>query len=517
MRQLKPSQKFAAFCRDYLVHVKGDPALVGRPIILDDWQIRDIVGPLFDQVDESGRRVIREMFLFIPRKNAKTTLIVAICLYLLFVDPEPSPEIVSAAMDREQAAISFEIACEMIARSPALDKRCRIVDSKKTIYHRRRGGWWKVVAADGAGNLGANLSAVLIDELLTQKNRKLFSALKTSTGARTQPLFMSISTAGDEKSVVCQERYDYAKKVKTGIVKNKSFLPVIYEADPKDDPFDEATWKKANPGYGRTIQAEYFRNLAAEARDSNVTLSDLKQYHLNLWAKSGVKWLRAEKWFACAGKIKHATEKPKVWIAIDMARRVDLAALAMAFDLPDGKIGVRAKGWTNEGAMKTRHENNKFRFDDFVASGDLIKCDGWEVDYDSIYEEIEQINESYEIVSIAFDPYSAGDIMQRLEKKGLHIIEFFQRFNDMALPTKEFELDVLVQRIVHEDSGLLTWCMDNVHIVKNDQDQQRPSKKASSEAIDPAVAVIMAAACVRRYRRGEGRSIYDTQDVRYLE
>lgn len=513
---LTASEKFARFCSDYLVHVKGDPALVGRPIILDDWQIRDIIGPLFDRVDESGRRVIREMFLFIPRKNAKTTLIVAICLYLLFVDPEPSPEIVSAAMDTDQAAISFEIATEMIRKCPALDKRCRIVDSKKTIHHRRRGGYWKVVAADGAGNLGGNLSAILIDELLTQKNRKLYSALKTSTGARVQPLLMCITTAGDEKSILCQERYDYAKKVKTGVIKNEAFLPIIYEADPKDDPFSEATWKKANPGYGKTIQAEYFRNLAAEAKDSNVTLSDLKQYHLNLWSKSGVKWLRPEKWFACAGKIDHTTEKPKVWIAIDMARRVDLAALSMAFDLPEGKIGVRSKGWTNEGAMKTRHENNRFRFDDFVASGDLVKCDGWEVDYDSIYAEIERISESYDIVTIGFDPYNAGDLMQKLEKKGFQIIEFYQRFNDMALPTKEFELDVLNQRIVHEDSQLLTWCMDNVHIVKNDQDQQRPSKKVSSEAIDPAVATIMAAALVRRYRRGEGISVYDQQDVRYL-
>lgn len=517
MRVLSPSQKFAAFCRDYLVHVKGDPALVGRPIVLDDWQIRDIVGPLFDRVDESGRRVIREMFLFIPRKNAKTTLIVAICLYLLFVDPEPSPEIVSAAMDTEQAAISFEIATEMIRRCPALDKRCRIVDSKKTIHHRRRGGWWKVVAADGAGNLGANLSAVLIDELLTQRNRKLLSALKTSMGSRTQPLFMTISTAGDEKSIVCQERYDYAKKVKTGIIKNPAFLPVIYEADPKDDPFSEATWKKANPGYGRTIQAEYFRNLAAEARDSNVTLADLKQFHLNLWSKSGVKWLRPEKWFACAGKIVHTTDKPKVWLAIDMARRVDLAALAMAFDLPDAKIGVQVKGWTSEGAMKTRHETNKFRFDDFVSTGDLVKCDGWEVDYDSIYAEIERISESFDIQVIGFDPYSAGDVMQKVEKKGIQVINFWQRFSDMAMPTKEFELDVLNTRIVHEDSNMLTWSMDNVHIVKNDLDQQRPSKKVSSEAIDPAVACIMAAALVRRYRRGEGISVYDQQDMRFLE
>lgn len=514
--QRKASEVFADFCRSYLVHVKGDAALAGHPLVLDDWQIRDIIGPLFDRLDGNGRRVVREMFLFIPRKNAKTTLMVAICLYLLFVDTEPSPEIVSAAMDRDQAALSFDIAAEMIDKSPVLRKKCRIINYKRTIEHRR-GGWWKVVASDAAGNLGGNLSAVLIDELLTQKDRGLYSALKTSMGARTQPLLMCITTAGQDKQTLCGERYDYACKVRDGVISNPHFLPVIYEAQPEDDPFAEETWRKANPGLGKTVQLEYFRALFAEARDSAATLAEAKQYHLNLWTSGGVKWLRPEKWFACRGEIRTPEEKPRAWLGIDMARRIDLAAIAVAIPLEDKKIGLRVKAWTNEGALKTRHETNQFRFDDFVRDGHLDRCEGWEVDYDTMFKHIEELAKEYQIMGIAFDPYNAGDMMQRCERLGLEVIEFYQRFQYMSQPTKEFELDVLGERIVHEGNPLLTWSMDNVHIVRNDQGDIRPSKKHSTEAIDPAVASIMAAALVRRWWRGEGISVYESQDVRFLE
>jgi phage terminase large subunit-like protein len=503
-----PSQRFELFTRTFLQHLKGE--LAGQPLALDDWQLEKIVRPIFDNLDADEKRVVKEAFLFLPRKNGKTTLIVAICLYLLFCDPEPSPEIVSAAADREQASVSFDIAAQMIRKSPALDAKCRVIDSKKTIVHKK-GGVWKVVAGDAEGNLGGNLSAVLFDELLSQRNPKLFNALRTGVGARSQPLFMAISTAGTSKESLVYERYDYAKKVQTGIVENPSFLPIIFEADEKDDPILEATWAKANPGLGKTIRLEYFQRMALEAKDSAASLASFRQFHLNQWIGGGVKWLPADKWRACQGLIPHEG-RPKVWLGLDMSRRIDLVGLALAQPMGE-KIGLKAFAWTNDGARQTRHKANKFSFDRWVKDGHLFCCPGYEVDYDTVFDFIIKLKESYLIQGIGADPYNAGEMIQRLEKAGLKVIEFRQRFLDMNQPTKDFELDVLSGRIVHEGNPMLAWSFDNVHLLRDNEGNIRPSKKHSSEAIDPAVASIMARALSKAKR---GTSVYDTRPIREL-
>ena len=511
---LLPSERFARFCRTQLQHVKGP--LGGQPLILDEWQMRDFVRPIFDNVDARGLRIVREVFGFLPRKNAKTTLIVAICLYQLFSEKEHSPEIVSAAVDKDQASKSFDIAALMVRKSPKLLSKCKITDSKRLIEHKQ-GGWWKVIPGDAEGALGDNLSTVIIDELLTQKNRNLYSALVTGTAARSQPLTLLISTAGNKMDSFCYHQYDYARKVRDGVVHNPSFLPVIYEASEKDDPHSPKTWAKANPGLGSTVQLQYLQNLSEKAKDDGGALAELLQFHLNRWIAGGVKWINPVKWAECLGKIPMDTDRPKVAIGVDISRRIDLCSVTLAFLIDDDKLGLRSISWTNEGAIQTRHKENKTRFEPFIESGHLVKCEGWEVDYDSVYQKIVDLHEQYEVVTVGVDPYNSGELMQRLEKKGLTVVEFRQRFIDMNQPTKDFQLDILNQRIIHEGDPLLTWSMDNVHILKSPEDEERPTKKHSPEAIDPAVSAIIACAVARRYRRGEGRSIYDQQDMRFLE
>ena len=69
-----------------LKHTKGKWA--GVRFNLRDWQIRDIVKPIFGKLHPDGRRIVRTAYVEIPRKNGKSELAAAIGLFLLFADGE---------------------------------------------------------------------------------------------------------------------------------------------------------------------------------------------------------------------------------------------------------------------------------------------------------------------------------------------------------------------------------------------------------------------------------------------
>ena len=107
-KALLPSEKVEGFFARFLTHGKGEHA--GKPFNLADWQLNDIVRPLFDTLRPDGLRQYRTAYVEIPRKNGKTTLAAGLALYLLFADSEAGAEVVSAAADREQASICFDMA-----------------------------------------------------------------------------------------------------------------------------------------------------------------------------------------------------------------------------------------------------------------------------------------------------------------------------------------------------------------------------------------------------------------------
>src|SRR5690606_18318159 len=81
------------------------------------------------------------------------------------------------------------------------------------------------------------------------KNSDLYDVLKSSTGQRSNPLGVMITTPGFDKLSICYNRYEYTKKLLEGIIDDPTFWGIIFDSDPDDDIFAESTWRKANPLY----------------------------------------------------------------------------------------------------------------------------------------------------------------------------------------------------------------------------------------------------------------------------
>jgi len=182
-----------------LTHTKGPFA--GEPFRLRPWQERGIIRPLFAINKATGLRQIRTCLLMLPRKNGKTELCAALAIDGLLFDGETGGEVYSAANDKDQAALCFNVAAQMIRNDAELSAACEIIDSQKRIVHRKSGSFYRAISAEAYSKHGLNASRVIYDELHAAPTRDLWDVLSTSTGARAQPLVIAISTAGTSFAV----------------------------------------------------------------------------------------------------------------------------------------------------------------------------------------------------------------------------------------------------------------------------------------------------------------------------
>jgi len=243
MYDVKKADRAVSFMR-LLKHTKGEFARKNFNLIpFQEKIVRDLIGT----INEDGTRQYREAFIFLPRKNGKTELIAGMVLYFLFMDNEFGAEIYSCANDREQATLVFQTAVSMIRMNKTLSSRCKIIESQKRIIRYDTNSFYRAISAEASTKHGFNAHVVIYDEIHESKNRDLYDVMKTSMGARSQPMFISITTAGTNTNGICYQLYDYSKKIITGTINDPTFYPVIYEAPADADIYKEETWYMCNP------------------------------------------------------------------------------------------------------------------------------------------------------------------------------------------------------------------------------------------------------------------------------
>jgi len=475
-----------------LKHTK-DP-WAGKTFNLLPWQENDILRPLFGTVDENGYRIYRKCYVEVPKKNGKSELAAAIALYLLIADDEYGAEIYSAACDRKQASIVFDIAATMVYQEPQLDKRLKVLTSTKRILYPRMHSSYEVLSADIPTKHGFNIHGCIFDELHAQPNRKLWDVLTEGTGdTRTQPLIFAITTAGYDRNSICWEVHEKARKVKEGIIKDPHFLPVIYALPEKEDWEDEKNWKKVNPSLGHTFTIDKIRDAYNECQHIPARQNSFRRKRLNQWTRQEVRFIPMDFWTLCGDKPSVKDLKGKsCYCGLDLASCIDIAAFAKVFPSEDGYFDVLMRFWIPEDNIIERSIRDKVDYDVWEREGFIKATPGNVIDYATIEEDIKKDAEFFEIKEIAFDRWGAVQISQNLEAEGFTMVPFGQGFKSMSPPTKELLKLVMSRKIRHGDNPVLRWMADNMVVKTDPAENIKPDKSKSTERIDGMVALIMA-------------------------
>jgi phage terminase large subunit-like protein len=487
------ADRAVAFIESHIRHCKGK--LAGKLVVLEEWQKEDLIRPIFGwKHTDSGLRRYRTVFCEVPRKNGKSTLGAAVGIYLLVADSELGSEIYSCAGDRNQASIIFDVAKRMILQDPVLSSMVKTF--RNSITFPQKGNTYKVLSSDASLQHGHNPNGILFDELHTQKSRELYDTMITGTGARTQPLLFTMTTAGSSKTDgnICWEVHNYAQKVKDGLITDETFLTVIYAADEGDDIQDPKTWAKANPNLGVSISEEYLRTEAKRASELPSYENTFRRLHLNQWTTSVTKWISDSVWMENYEKMDMESLKgEKCWGGLDLASTMDLSSLVLFFPREGQKDVVKVFFWCPADSAELRGRKYKLPYDEWISDGHIKATPGNVQDYEYIRQDINQIVEDYDLQSIAFDRWNSSQlIIQLSQTDGIPMSQFGQGYKSMSAPAKELEKMVLKKEINHLNNPVLRWQCENVLLQTDPAGNIKINKQKSSEKVDGMVALVMA-------------------------
>ena len=494
-----PHAKHAIAFFRFTRHSKGEWR--GQPIVPEPWQ-NFIVGAAFGWLRRdtaTGRwlRRFKTIFVEVPKKNGKSTMLGAVGLYGLVADGEPGAEIYAAATKKEQARIVFGEAREMVKASPELRRQVRWYINNLNV--ERSYSKFEPLSSDANTGDGINPHFAIFDELHRVKSRALITVLDQGMGARLQPMMWIITTAGDETpGTPYDDEHEYARKVLEGALDDDSYFAFIASPDEADDPFDPATWKKANPNFGVSIKEHDLVSAAAKARASAQALADFKRFRLNVRSSDADAAIKMETWRANAAGVPldwASLAGRKCHVGIDLSSKTDITAVVLLFPPADdgGTWLVVPKFWVPEEGVDERGFRDRAPYKRWVAEGHITATLGNVVDYRAVKDYIvETVKPHARIADVAFDPWNAGTLVNDLQDEGLTPFEFPQRTSHYAHPTKEFMGMLLDRKFEHFNHPVLAWMASNLRLVRDHNDNPMPSKKKSTARIDGIAGTVMA-------------------------
>ena len=466
----------------------------GQPFRLRPWQEDRIIRPIFGTLRPDGRRQYRRVFLFLPRKQAKTQISAAIGMFGLCGSGKRGESIVCAASDKVQAGKLWNKCERMIEADEWLKRMMRIYRSDKIIEYRDAANELVVVSSEGRRQYGGNPSILLFDELHTQPNRNLYDALTSGSQTRKEPLMLLISTAGNDLDSLCHEEYEYAKRVQANPSIDPTYLPIIYEADPKDDIYDERTWRKAMPALGDFCELDFIRSEFARARETPSEEAKCRQFYLNLWTTKRTKWLPVAAWDECG---TFPVDDPgdfagvKCFGGLDLANTRDTAAFVYT-TIVDGVYKVGCRFWLPEATADLLDRTKGTHFRMWARQGFITLTKEKTIDYDLIFGEVIEMTDRLDFGQIRLDKWTAEQMAKKLAKERVNVAYMPQGTMSMNEPTKFMEVLLDRRRLHHGNNPVLNMMARNVVMVTDSHDNSKFDKESSDGKIDGMVALAMA-------------------------
>lgn len=479
-------------------HTQGKWA--GSPLRPDPWQVAYILAPVFGFVRENDDgdivRVVRKLYVDVPRKNGKTTLCGGLAVYMLAADGEAGAQVYAAAVKKDQAQKLFQPVKQLALSSPTLMRHLKAYQGQ--INHPASGSYFKVEANDPDGLHGANVHCCICDELHLHKSPDLLKALETGMGSRTQPLSIVITTADNGRvETVYGQRRSLIEQLARRTLTDAAYYGVIWAADEKDDPFAEETWAIANPGYPTSPNRDFLRNAATEAQNSPADLAEYLRLHLGIRTKQQTRYIEITEWDNSAGDATDPEDLVQMdcYGGLDLAATSDLTALCWVFPQDDGSIIPQWHLWTPEDNLRNLNKRTAGSANVWADSGLLTLTPGNVADYDWIKHQILEDMEQYSVMSLAYDRWNSSQLVNDLTNEGVPLVPMGQGYASMSAPTKELLRVVRMGNFHHGGHPVMRWMVDGFAVVIDPAGNVKPDRAAVAAAgykMDGIVAAIMA-------------------------
>lgn len=447
-----------------------------------------------------GRRVVREVVLYVPRKFSKTTSTASLAIYdMLYGDA--NAESYTGANSNDQAKKCFDVIRGCMRR---LDpKGRRYVINEQMIKSRRkdRTAFAQCLTANARTKDGLNASTVIMDEFSQARSSELLTVLTTSMGVRENPLTVIITTASDVFDGPFYEMLQGYKSVLLGEYEDDSLFAHIFEPD-LDDPEDaESTWRKVHPHLGVTVSLDFYRHEYKNAlRDGSEAMLAFRTKLLNTFAENEQRsWISSTlaRHISRPISIDGIKGRPDAMVAIDLSESDDFSAVTMGmYDSANKSFYFHTAYFFPAGALPGHPNEKLYRV--WAEKGFLTLTDGDVIDYRRIVDYVLYLNRHVRVLGIGYDPWKSQEVINMLAASGAgNVIKGVrQTYGTFTAPVESFEHGAKTGHIFINDNPINAYCFGNAILDSDRLENCKPVKRKATQKIDGVITKLM---CLRLF------------------
>ena len=459
----------------------------GKPFILQEWQ-KFIIYSIYGFYKEDGTRLTRNAYIEVARKNGKTALVAAMCLYHLIADGENNAQVILSATSAKQAKICFDMCSNFLK---PLDVKGKFFKRyRDTIKFDATTSSLHIVAADASKLDGYNASAFVCDELHEFPDGSVFNVLQSSQGMREQPIGICITTAGFNLSSFCYQMRSSMVELLYNKKQDDSQFAIIFTLDKEDDYDNEDVWQKSSPNLGVTVKKDYLKQQAQQAKNNPTLLTSYLTKLQNIWLSSSEEWISSNYIMKAQNKFNYSDfEEPFAYLGVDLGATSDLTCISCMIPYED-RFYFKNYYFLPSECLNTNPNRELYRL--WQQQGHLIVTHGNVCDYDASLNELIKLNEQVQIVQLTYDSWNATQFAISATENGLPLVPFSQSIASLNRPTKELARLIMSGKVVIYDNPIDRFCFQNVVIKRDYNDNERPTKESYNNKIDGVMAMIMA-------------------------
>lgn len=493
----KKAKLAIVYIENFVRHHEGQ--LAPQKLKLELWE-KALVSAIFGIVDAKGFRQFREIFLVVARKNGKTLLAAAIASYCTFCDGEYGGRIYFTAPKLEQANLCFDAFYQTISKEPELAKLSK--KRRSDIYVEGSNTTAKALAFNAKKSDGFNISLGICDEIASWNGAaglKFYEVLKSSMGSRTQPILLSISTAGYEEGI-----YDELFARSTRLLKGESgehrLLPFLYVIDDYRKWNDISELQKSNPNLGVSVSVDYLLEEIAIAEGSLSKKTEFLVKYCNIKQNSSMAWLDAIDIDKASGEqftledLRHSYAV----CGIDLSRTTDLTAATCVIE-KNGELYIFAKFFLPAEKIQEASARDALPYDIYVQKGWLTPSGDNFIDYHDCENWMLSLVKDYEILplKVGYDRYCAQYLIQDLQQAGFQTDDVYQGYN-LTPVINEFEGLLKDGKIHIGDNDLLKVHLLNAALKREAETERCKLVKIGQQNHIDGTAALLDAFCVRQ-------------------
>lgn len=471
----------------FMTHFKGEMA--GLPFNPEPFQVFLICAIFGFKKKSTNRRVIKEFYVSMARKNGKSFLLAVLAVLHLICDKEEGPEVYIVSTKEAQSMLLWRDITKIISKSKDLKKLFKVTHNLlQTPFNN---GICRALGGDSKSQDGLNCSLGIVDEFHAHPSRAMYDIISSSQGARTQPLLGIITTAGLNTICPCKTQEEYCQNLLLGTFKNDDVFSMIFQLDKTDDPFDETKWYKSNPGLG---VCKYIEQMEKECKQAQAVTSKKRDFltkTLNIWVTDKSDWIKMDDWMKCKEEYVLENFKGKdCYIGVDMSKSSDLTCISLIFP-QSNNIYIWPIFYIPNISAQEKELEDRVPYSEWEEEGWVTLTEQSIISQNEIRDLLLSICKDFNVIKVYYDAYQFTHLREDLDEYNIPNQPVPQNMLHLTPLINMFEEYIKLGKLKHPNNPCMNWNISNSVLKEGNNGLKKVVKDKGNQKIDGTVATLI--------------------------